>query len=174
MSILMLVEDHEVEKVVARRLLAQGDEVRVLLARTELGPGWVELGAHVAVGDPTDDDLIERAGQQARTLVLFGIHAGDGPTVTAALKAAVAADIERLILCVAAADDEVRRLMDASDRSYVILSYGRRLGLRARAPAALVADAVDAADDLAGQPRLEVDLRDENALDRLGPSGDAV
>ncbi len=161
MSILMLVEDHEVEKVVARRLLDQGDEVRVLLARPELRPAWIELGAHVAVGDPTDDDLIERAGQDARTLVLFGIHAGDVSTVTASLKAALAAGIERVILCVAGADDEIRRLVGASASSYVILSYGKRLGPRG--------EAVDAADDLAGEPRLEVDLRDDDALQRLAP-----
>lgn len=171
MSILLLVEGDETEKVVAQRLLAQGDEVRVLLTRTELRGDWIELGAHVAVGDPSDDDLIERAGQDARTIVLFGSHAADLATVTAALKAAAAARIERVILCVPEAGEEVRRLVTGSATSYVILSYGRRLALRARAPAAVVAEAVDAADDLAGDPRLEVDLRDPDALDRLGPAG---
>lgn len=173
MSILMLVEDHEVEKVVAQRLLDQGDEVRVVVTRAEERRAWAQLGVHVAVGDPTDDDLIERAGQDARTVVLFGDHAADRATVIAALKAAAAADIERVILCVAAAGEEVRRLLAGSDRSYVILSYGRRMALRARAPVALVAEAVDAADDLAGQPRLEVDLRHEDALRRLAPPADA-
>lgn len=173
MSILMLVEGDEVEKAVVERLLDQGDEVRVVVERAEARPGWAELGVHVAVGDPTDDDLIERAGQDARSVVLFGNHAADIGTVGAALKAAAAADIERVILCVPAAGEEVRRLLADSGRSYVILSYGRRRALRTRAPIALVAEAVDAADDLAGQPRLEVDLRQEDALRRLAPPADA-
>lgn len=170
----MLVEDDEVERVVATRLLAQGDEVRVLMPDPGPRADWAGLGVHVAVGDPSDDDLIERAGQNARTIVLFGGHAGHLPTVEAALRAAAAAEIERVILCAPEVRAEVRAAVAACGLGYVILSYGRRLARRARAPAEVVAAGVDAADDLAGEPRLEVDLRDPAARARLSPRGHAT
>lgn len=167
----MIVGRGEAEPVVARRLLDQGDEVRVVVADPAEKPAWVALGAHVAVGDPTDDDLIERAGQSARTLVLFDGHANDPATVRAATKAAAAAGIERLILCAPDVSQEISVLVEDSRTSYVILSYGRRLSLKGKAPLERIAEAIDAADDISGDPRLAVDLRDEDALGLLGGHG---
>ena len=164
----MVVGKGEVEPAVARRLLQQGDEVRVVVVDAAEKPAWVAMGTHVAIGDPTDDDLIERAGQSARTLVLFDAHASDPATVTAATKAAAAADIERLILCAPDLSAEVLALVEGSQASYVALTYGRRLSFRGRAPVDVTAEAVDAADDMSGHPRLSVDLRQSEALGLLG------
>lgn len=164
----MIVGRGEVEPAVAQRLIGQGDEVRVMVVDAAERASWVALGAHVAVGDPTDDDLIERAGQSARSLVLFDRHASDRPTVAAALKAASAAEIERLILCAPEVSVEAQAVLEASGSSYVILSYGRRWSLKGRAPVELIAEAVDAADDLSGHPRLATDLRRGEGLGLLG------
>src|SRR5687768_10119345 len=129
----MVVGGGEAEPAVARRLLDQGDEVRVVVADAAERSAWVALGVHVAVGDPTDDDLIERAGQSARTLVLFGDHANDPATLAAGLKGAAAAGIDRLILCAPDVSEETRRMVDAGPASYVALTYGRRLSLKGRA-----------------------------------------
>lgn len=170
MSILMIVGGGEAESAAAERLLAQGDEVRVVVAEAGEKPGWVALGVHVAVGDATDHDLIERAGQGARSLVIFDDRASDAPTLDAALTGALGAGIDRLILCAPDVTEETRRTMARVDPSYVILTYGRRFSLRGRTPVALIAEAVDAADDLGGSPRLEVDLREPDALTRLDPA----
>lgn len=164
----MVVGTGEVEPAVASRLLEQGDEVRVVVEDAAQKPPWVTLGAHVAVGDPTDDDLIERAGQSARTLVLFDDHANDPLAVGAALRAASAAGIERLILCAPDVTAAIETLIEGARTSYVAMSYGRRLSLRGRAPVELIAEAVDAADDMSGDPRVTVDLRRAGALGLLG------
>ncbi|MFP5351994.1 MAG: NAD(P)H-binding protein [Actinomycetota bacterium] len=172
MSVLMVVGRGEAEPAVARRLLGQGDEVRVVVTDASEKPAWVSLGVHVAVGDPTDDDLIERAGQSARTLVLFDGHANDPATVGAATKAASAAGIERLILCAPDVSSEIRRQVEETQKSYVLLSYGRRLSLKGRASVEVISEAVDAADDMSGDPRVAVDLREEGALGLLGGHGE--
>ena len=164
----MVVGRGEVEPAVARRLLDQGDEVRVVVAEADEKPAWVALGTHVAVGDPTDDDLIERAGQSARTLVLFDAHANDRAVVAAATKAAAAAAIDRLVLCAPDLSAEILELVAGAQASYVALSYGRRLSLKGRVSVEVIAEAVDAADDMSGEPRLTLDLRQSDALGLLG------
>ena len=164
----MLVGKGDVESAVARRLLEQGDEVRVLVVDATEKPAWVALGTHVAIGDPTDDDLIERAGQNCRTIVLFDAHAKDPVTVAAASKAASATGLERMILCAADLSPEVVALVEGTQASYVALSYGRRLSFKGKASIEVIANAVDAADDMNGEPRLTVDLRREGALGLLG------
>lgn len=164
----MIVGRGEVEPAVARRLLDQGDEVRVVVVDAVEKPAWVALGIHVAIGDPTDDDLIERAGQGARTLALFDEHANDPETVGAASKAATAAGIERLILCAPDVPPGILQLIEGAEAGYVALSYGRRLSLKGRAPVEVIVEAVDAADDMSGDPRLAVDLRQGGALALLG------
>lgn len=167
----MVVGNGEVEPAVAKRLLAQGDEVRVVVNDPAERSSWVALGTHVAVGDSRDDDLIERAGQDARTLVLFDALANDPETVGAAVKGASAAGIDRLILCAPDVSQEVRGLIEGAQTGSVILVYGRRLSLRGRASVDVVAEAVDAADDMPGRPRLLVDLRRPEALGLLGGDG---
>lgn len=164
----MIVGGGEVERAVAERLLAQGDEVRVVVADPSEKAEWIALGVHVAVGDPSDDDLIDRAGQNARTLILFDRSASDAATVDGALKGAAAAGIERVIVCAAVVPDEARRKIADAGVGYALLAYGRRLSVRGRVPPARVAEAVDAADDLSGEPRLELDLREPGDLRQLG------
>ncbi len=143
-----------------RRLVDQGDEVRVLDPAGSAR--WKELGAHVARGDHDDSDVIERAGQNARTIVVFE------PTplvLTAVVEGARLAAIERIVVCSGRPVDveEVR----TSGLSYVLLVATSRRSRKHEA----IAEAIDAADDLAGDVRLELDLsrRDAWAALRLAP-----
>lgn len=139
MSVLLAGLDPELVAAVTRRLVAQGDQVRVV-ARSAARPP----GAHVAIGDPGDDDLVERAAQGARTIVA-GVEGRAG-----ALAGAARAGVDRAVL-LGGDPDGVPGSM-----SWVLLVTKRRLR-RSPAPED-VAEAVDAADDLAGEPRLVADL----------------
>lgn len=145
MSVLLAGLDAEVGRACTRRLLGEGDQVRVILAPGEDASPYA--GAHVATGDPGDDDLVERAAQGAMTIVL-----GDGFDRTAALTGAARAGVERAVL-VQGTGEAVPATM-----SWVALIVPRSL-FRCRTidPDAL-AEAIDAADDLAGEPRLVADL----------------
>ena len=162
MSVLLVDPPTEVGRAIVTRLVHQGDEVRVVVERDD--GSWRKLGAHVAVGDPADDDLVMRAGQHARTIVLFG----NGPAeLKAALDGAVSARIERGVLLVPPGTDISGASPDRL-RSYVVLRTGRsRWGRRALQPQD-IAVAVDAADDLAGEVRLDLDLTRASAWEVLG------
>jgi hypothetical protein len=138
-SVLLAGLDPELVAALTRRLTAQGDQVRVVGSGGEAYPG-----AHVAVGDPGDDDLVERAAQGARTVV-----AGQRGRA-AALEGAARAGVDRAVLLDGGAD----RVPEGM--SWVLLVTRRRLR-RSPAPDD-VAEAVDAADDMAGEPRLVADL----------------
>lgn len=161
MSVLLAGLDAELAATVAERLLAQGDQVRVIAPAGDPAP---YTGAHVALGDPGDEDLVERATQGVRTIVL-----GPLPPETrgAALAAAARAGVGRAVLLGGRVEDVPPAM------SCVVISVrGPRLLGRRRSPGADdLAEAIDAADDLAGQPRLTVDVATEEgrrAL-RLGP-----
>ncbi|HEX2295221.1 MAG TPA: hypothetical protein VHN37_07930 [Actinomycetota bacterium] len=143
MSVLLVGLDAELVTAVTRRLTAQGDQVRIVARSGEPVPG-----AHVAVGDPGDDDLVERAAQGARTIV-----AGEEGRA-AALAGAARAGVDRAVLVGGDAAGA------PASMSWVLLVTKRRLR-RGVAPAD-VAEAVDAADDMAGEPRLVVDLTTED------------
>lgn len=142
MSVLLTGLEPELVAAVTRRLTEQGDQVRVV-ARG----GVTYEGAHVALGEPGDDDLVERAAQGARTIVA-GIEGR-----AAALAGAARAGVDRAVLIGGDADDVPGSI------SWVLLVTKRRLR-RGPAPED-VAEAIDAADDMAGEPRFVADLTTE-------------
>lgn len=168
MAILIVAnsEDDLAEPTI-RRLLAQGDEVRIL---TDGDPGrWRAMGVHPAAGDPSDADLVERAAQNCRSIVLLGIRATEPDAVAAVAEGGLAAGTDRLILCRGSRREKLPDVAAAWPRGYVILEQvaGRWPRVQ-RASSEEVAEAVDAADDIAGEPRFSVDLNDPADLAKLG------
>ena len=148
MSVLLVGLSPDVGRVLTRRLLEEGDQVRVILRPGEDAASYE--GAHVATGDAADDDLVERAAQGARTIVLGDL---DDDTRSAALTGAARAGVDRAVL-LGKAGGEVPAAM-----SWVALVTPRPLfGLRRGPGPEELAEAVNAADDLAGEPRTVVDL----------------
>lgn len=157
MSIVVIAPSRALGHAVVGRLLAEGDEVRVLASSPEDSVRFKDAGAHVASG-PLDADLVERASLGARSVVILG-EAG----VTPGVEGARAAGVERVV--VLARDPDVARAMlydtglEGSDVDYLVLTTRRRRRpFRAGIDPADVAAAVSAADDLAGRPRAIVDL----------------
>jgi hypothetical protein len=151
---------------VVAKLLDAGDDVGVVEpSATEVGR-WRRAGAHVARGQPSDADLIERASQNARTIVVLE---ADEEILGAAIEGARLAGVERIVATSGRDRSKVTGLLRSSELDYVWLHTANRL--RAAASPADVAIAVDAADDLAGHPRLELALRTPEAwrLLRLDP-----
>lgn len=162
-----------------RRLLSEADEVRVVEDDPAAARAWSELGAHVARGSPTDADLVERAAQDVRTVAVLDVGHEVLEAVIQGSRAA-ARDI-RLIVCSPARDEVVRRALAASGLEYFLLLTGRRARRipsrsAAAVPVAALVEAINAADDLAGEPRLELDLAHASAWAILGlePPGRAV
>lgn len=148
MSVLLTGLEPELVEAITRRLAAAGDQVRVVAAA-----GQTYEGAHVAAGDPGDDDLVERAAQGARTIVA-------GPEGRAgALEGAARAGVDRAVLLGGDAGDV------PASMSWVLLVTKRRL--RRGVGVDDVAEAVDAADDMAGEPRLTADLTTEEGWKAL-------
>jgi TrkA-N domain len=166
MSILLVAARGPVGVALVERLVAEGDDVRVVEGDAAAAARWRELGAHVAAGRPYDADLVERAAQGVRTLVIAGEIDDPG----AAIAGAVAAGVGRIVWLTSGRGRNPSAFSGAG-LDYVVLTvpaprWPRRSGL---APAA-IAEAVDAADDLAGNPRLELDLGAADAWARLGLS----
>ncbi|HEV3472120.1 MAG TPA: NAD-binding protein, partial [Actinomycetota bacterium] len=97
MSVLLIDPPSDVGEEIVTRLVRQGDEVRVVERNPTRASLWARLGAHVARGDPSDADLIERAATSCRTVVTF---TEDDGRLEAAASAARAARVERLIAVV--------------------------------------------------------------------------
>ncbi|MFN2586517.1 MAG: hypothetical protein ABR613_00165 [Actinomycetota bacterium] len=148
MSVLLAGLAAELAHALTRRLLAEGDQVRMI---AQAGVDETPPGAHVAAGDLSDEDLVERACQGVRTVVLGRVPAAQGAVV---LAAAARAGVDRAVL-LAIPPDEVPASM-----SWVALVVPRQrpLGLGRGVPVEALAEAVDAADDLPGEPRLLADL----------------
>jgi hypothetical protein len=119
------------------------------------------LGAHVARGRFDDHDLIERACQNVRTIV-FGDRALTTDDGEALFFGGRNAKVGRWVYCVSAPRAEVAQKLRGWDAEHVVLATSRGL-LRGEVDAARVAEAIDAADDLAGEVRLELDLREGSA-----------
>jgi hypothetical protein len=162
-SILLVNASSALGEAIARRLLAQDDEVRAILEEgdtTELR----DLGVHIARGEWWDADLVERAAQNARTVVYIDPQTGP---LDGVLDGARAAGVERLVLC-GVIPREVRELIRTLPYDHVMLETSRKRGfLRSVLPVTAVAEAVDAADDIAGNPRLELDLTKPEAWGEL-------
>lgn len=176
MSILLVGLPPEVVRGVVDELVAQGDEVRVIEQDARRAAEWKARGAHPARGAASDPDLIERAAQGVRTLA---VGAADGAAGRAVVEAAVSASRRaaarnqglRLVLVGADPGRDTVEAVRTSGMDHVVLRTGtssRRRPRRARVPAETIVAALDAADDLAGNPRLELDLREPEAWRALG------
>lgn len=160
MSILIVEPDDTLGLELVTTLKSEGDEVRVLVSDRSTAGRWKELGAFVAVGDPMDADLVERACTNVRTLVLvLPGRKRSASLLQVLVSAATAAGTGRVVVCTSEAAPEMRSVLDASGIGYVVLAAGRRGFLPRRGPdMRSLAVAVSAADDLAGEPRMVVDL----------------
>jgi NAD(P)H-binding len=164
-SILLIDPLPELGRAVVERLVSEGDEVRVL---TSAPADWANRNAFIASGDPFDVDLVERACTNVRTIVFtFDRRKGQAPLMSAVVPAARNAGVDRVVVCAPVVDDAVGRLLVDSD--HVVLLTGRKGFVPRRlVEAEKVAEAVSAADDLDGQPRLVVDLTSEEGWRLLG------
>ena len=168
MAILVLTGGTELDAYVVERLIAQGDEVRVVEATGARREEWRALGAFLAVGETDDADLIERAAQNVRTVVLLDARLS-AEVLDTVLEAAPKAGVDRVVVCASVIEDHVRVAVAASEMSHVLIQAGRPGLLRRRASSPeLVAEAVDAADDLSGAPRMDLDLTRGEGRRQLG------
>lgn len=177
MSILLIGLDEEVMPALIGRLTAQGDEVRVLEADDAASDLWRSMGAHIASGPRWDADLIERAAQNVRTIVVGEHHDRDpGELMGALVEGGGFASSAMRLVVVGQLPPPALSALTESKLEYVILSSAGGSGLfgrKARLTPEKLAEAVDAADDLAGERRLELDLSDEGAWRelKLAPPG---
>jgi len=153
MSVLLVAPPGRLGRAVVDRLRQQGDEVRVV--DPEPTSAWRDLGAFVAHGPPDDADLIERAGQSARSIVLFD---PSDEVAAACVEAARLARVERVIVCATDTDRVPATALEVGGAGYVVLIVGGRRWGRRKITDEAIAGAVDAADDLSGDVRLELDL----------------
>jgi Trk K+ transport system NAD-binding subunit len=171
MSVLIAAASPARGEALVARLRAAGDEVRVIEEDEQRARRWATLGAHVARGDPTDPDLVARAARGARTLVVLDEPPGDRQRalVIAAVEAAVD-DALRIVVCAPRIDESAARLLRRSPVEHVLLTTPERRGLVTRHTLSdeVVAEAVDASDDLASPTRLELDLGAPEAWAELG------
>jgi hypothetical protein len=170
MSLLLVGIEPGLGEPLIAHLIAQEDEVRVVEEDSVRAAHWKELGAYVARGDGGDSDLIERAAQNVRTIVVFErAHEDLVSVVETVLEGAGWAGVERIVVCAPTVPKRVMELLRASRVEYVALATGRRriVGGRTASESTITA-AIDAADDIAGPVRLELDLNQPDALDSLG------
>lgn len=167
MSVLLVGFEGEEASAVIRRLLAQDDQVRLVEPDRSAAQGWRDQGAFVAAGDPADDDLIERAAYEARTVVLFD-RSRPG-IVEAVIAGSRMAGVGRIVLVTGDTGGETASALMASGFSHVIVVLPKKSLLgRERITPERLAGAIDAADDLAGEPRLTVDLDTDEGWTELG------
>ena len=167
MAVLLVGPQEDVAGRLIQRLIEQGDDARVIESDGNAAEGWRSLGAHVAVASDWDADLIERAATGARTIVLFDREGDSEALVEETVRGAGFAGADRIVLVTRSLSAPTRSLLESSSLSYVVLQTGvRRRGLMTRRIAlepARMAEAIDAADDLAGEPRLVLDLSESEA-----------
>jgi uncharacterized protein YbjT (DUF2867 family) len=169
MSVLLIRAGGRLGETLARRLRAQGDEVRVVEAAQEPAEAWRRLGVKVAPGRDDDADLIERAAQGVRTAVVIDGEAGAaGDVIENVVAGIAAAGVERVILCGRRPDRTTVDAVRTSGLDYVVLTVAGGLLSRKRVSDEDVVEAIDAADDLAGSPRLELDLTRKESWAALG------
>jgi hypothetical protein len=157
MSVLLIAPPADLGRVVVERLIAQDDEVRVVEPCEDRVEGWRDLGAFVAAGQ-VNEDLVERAAHNVRTIVVFA-----SSLISDVVASAQLAGVGRVVLVAERTRaDDVDELA-GSGLEFVVIVTGR---LRRRT-LNRVAEAIDAADDLPGEPRATVDVRDRGAASRL-------
>ncbi|MDQ3620528.1 MAG: hypothetical protein M3391_10475 [Actinomycetota bacterium] len=166
MSVLMVGLEAELARTLIRRLVQQDDEVRVIATENDDPETLRKLGAHIARGPLVDADLVERAAQNVRTIVVGAVEV---VVMKEILEGARVARVERVVLCTADPPVEPVELLRAAPGQHVVLTYRKRRLRRNKALAPeSIAAAVDAADDLGGEPRLELDLNEASSWDALG------
>ncbi|MGH2757131.1 MAG: hypothetical protein ACRDI3_05020, partial [Actinomycetota bacterium] len=159
-SVLLMGLPEDVAQATIEHLTAQGDEVRVIEPDPTVQQQWRSAGAHVATGD-LDADLVERAAQGVRTLVLGRWLPPSDEPVEELLEGAVRAGVGRLVVYTDRddADGWAQRFAES-----VVLRAPRKLSLfGGRGPSGTeAAKLIDAADDLAGPLRLDLDVTKES------------
>ena len=166
MSILLVDPPEALGEAVVRQLVDDGDEVRIVERNRSRYDAWRALGAHVALGDSDDDDLIERAALNVRTLVLLDCDNVSGDKTETVVAAARRSGVDRVVATIRKTDRRIQQSLDGLKIQYVVLVTKRRL-IGASLEPDLIARAVSAADDLAGEPRVTVDLTDPAGWDVL-------
>jgi len=172
MSILLINPPEEIGTALVTRLLDQDDDVRVVADDLNAAQRWKGLGAHVARGEAQDPDLIERAAQNVRTIVVL-----EEPSTEVAAAVAgggqLASPDMRLVLWLKQPRPPAEEIVRESGLDYVFLrgtpAAGRMVSSsRKRAAVEALVEAIDAADDLSGNPRLDLDLATRTAWSDLG------
>lgn len=175
MSVLVIGEAPETETVI-RFLIAEGDQVGVIESDRKQLERWVSIGAHAALGDAEDPDLVERCAQQARTIVIFETPASGGPNITDVLRAVLQAGqmlpaAPRVVVVSAEPSLTLQAQLNSAALDYILLRVGLSRGFLRRGskavPGEWLAAAVNAADDLAGEPRLDLDLATREGWEAL-------
>ena len=170
MSVLLLDPPEARGEDIAAKLLSEGDEVSVVVRTQAVGASLKRLGAYVAAGDPEDPDLVARAAQHARTIVVFD-DAGGRILDAVAEAASLLPSAPRVVVVSPSITDETIGRLRRSPLDYIALRVPSppRFRLRRKQSVSneLVAEAVNAADDLAGEPRLELDLETAAAWTEL-------
>jgi len=162
MSILLIGDPGPLGEVLVRRLISQGDEVRAI-ATDSAGEGLADHGVHIARGPDLDADLVERAAQNVRTIVNFDVS-----TLTPVIEGARSARVDRIVVCADTVNDDAREQLRGSALEYVVLVPPRKGLFRKGVPDDALAEAIDAADDMSGKLRLELDLNESEAWAMLG------
>lgn len=165
MSVLLLHLDPALAEALTERLVHQSDEVR-WLGEEKDARRQQQLGAFIARGDASDDDLVWRTSLGVRSIVFAGDRSPE--ELTALLKGAKAADVERLICVASELSPRVHDALSGCGLEYVLLltGGGSWLSRRKIGPEDL-AEAVDAADDHAGPLHEVLDLTEEPGWARL-------
>jgi hypothetical protein len=162
-SVLLVGNGGELAGLVADRMLAQGDEVRAIATEGDLD-GLAGKGVHIARGPFFDADLVERAAQNVRTVVLFDTTEEVAKDV---VEGARAARVDRIVQCSKSVPEPVLTALRDSSLEYVVLQMPRKGRFRKGVPDDSVAEAIDAADDMGGRLRLELDLNERDAWETL-------
>lgn len=160
-AVMLIRANGAIGEALVKRLVAQGDQVRVIELFPEVVEAWQEEGAYVVRGDPGDPTLVAEAAHGARTIVVLDDEAGDvQDIIDSVLEGAAQAQVSRIVLFgwnpAPAAIDAIT----SSGRDHIVLIAGRKKLLGKNLSTQVIAEAIDAADDLAGEPRLVLDLRE--------------
>lgn len=157
MSILVLEPTGRLGEVTVRHLIDEGDEVRVLITRD--ADRWKSSGAYVASGHAEDEDLVERACRNVRTVVVHEPATGRlGPGLTSVLEAAARGGVGRAVVVSSQRRPYIEGILEDLPLDVVLLTWAKGLLHRRKITDEHVAIAISAADDLAGNPRMKVDL----------------
>ncbi|MDQ3646042.1 MAG: hypothetical protein M3345_03805 [Actinomycetota bacterium] len=171
MSVLLIGLDPPVCAALIDRLIDQDDEVGVVEDDPQLTALWRETRAHVAQGDPADLDLIQRAATHARTIIVGErVQAGPQRVAETAMQAALRGGLDARVVVLASASGRAPRL-HPEGVEVLVLTY-RKMGLdrllsRTPSPSKL-AEALDAADDIAELPGDHLDLGERSSWEALG------